>query len=84
MATTRRASASVWSMPRWSDKRGWTGGAPDALYCFTCKWTGNKTVRPGGSGSTGIGPECTVRQATRVEAEEHWQKPLSPGWKVSG
>ena len=45
--------------------------------------TGEVFVRPGG-GVINVGPEVTVRMATRDEAEREWQNPLHAGWKVVG
>ncbi len=69
------------SLPRYSEQHGWRGGDSHCLYTFIDKRTGHKVVRPGGAAG-GIGSEVTVRQATRAEAEAHWQSPLHPGWKV--
>lgn len=75
--------------PAFRSKLGrWTGGDKDTLYAFTDKATGKTFVRPGGgtkasSLMNGIGPEATVRVATKSEAEEHWQAPLHSGWKTA-
>jgi hypothetical protein len=68
------------------DKRngkGWIGGDPRTLYAFVDQRTGATTVCPGGGQACGIGPAATARVATRREAEEHWQYPLNPGWRVA-
>jgi hypothetical protein len=76
------------SLPKYNEQRGWVGGDTRTLYTFTGKVTGGVGVYPGGGprgkvfSGGGWGPEATVRQATRAEAEEHWQKPLHVGWKV--
>lgn len=73
--------------PTYDERRGWIGGDSKTLYAFTDKRTGSVTVRPGGGprkpGLHRIGPEATVRIATRAEAEAHWQDPLHPGWVVA-
>jgi hypothetical protein len=53
-----------------------------SLYAITDRRTGAILVRPGGQFG-GVGPEVLIRLATRAEAEEHWQNPLSPGWRVA-
>ena len=68
-------------LPRYSDKRGWYGGAKKTLFTFVDKRTGSVTVRPVHD-TRSIGPEVTVRVATRAEAEKHWQYTLHSGWKV--
>lgn len=76
------------ALPRYSEKRGWTGGDSRTLYAFTAKQTGTTRVYPGGGPGKKLlmhwGPEATVRVATRAEAEAHWQKPLHAGWKTIG
>jgi hypothetical protein len=66
---------------------GWTGGDERTLYAFVDSYPGARTitVRPGGGDS----PKpicrlehCSVRVATRAEAELHWQRPLEAGWTV--
>jgi len=73
--------------PSYDEQHGWMGGDSKTLYAFTDKRTGKVTVRPGGGrGKPGlhhIGPEASVRVATRAEAEAHWQDPLHPGWVVA-
>jgi hypothetical protein len=69
------------AMPRYSEARGWRGGAKNVLYAVTDQRTGKTTVRPR-EDMRGVGPAVTVRVATRAEAERHWQKPLHSGWKV--
>lgn len=81
---SRRRRNGRTALPRWNDKRGWTGGDTRTLYAFTDKRTGRVVVYPGGSVSRGVGPEMTVRVATRAEAQQRWQDPLNPGWKVEG
>jgi hypothetical protein len=61
---------------------GWTPGDGDTLYAITDTRTGRTFVRPGHE-FRGIGPEATIRVATRAEAEMHWQNPLHKGWKVA-
>lgn len=68
-------------LPRYSERRGWTGGSSSVLYAFQDRRTGKVSVRPGRSVG-GIGPEVDVRVATRAEATKHWQDPLHSGWKV--
>ena len=68
-------------LPRYDKRKGWTGGDDRALYAITDTHTGRLSVLPA-FGMRGIGPTATVRLATRTEAEEHWQAPLTPGWKV--
>lgn len=78
-------------LPRFRPKQGaWTGGDSHTLYTFTfTNPTGTHTmVRPGGgtkasSMMKGIGPDATVRVATKDEAEKHWQSPLHSGWKIA-
>lgn len=77
----RRACVTGAALPRYSGKRGWHGGAKKVLYAITDKRTDRVTVRPVYS-MLGVGPEVTVRVATRAEAERHWQHPLHSGWKV--
>ena len=73
------------ALPRWNDRKGWHGGNSRTLYAFTDKRTGRTLVRPVYSAG-GIGDYCTVRVATRREAErpdpEGWQNPLHSGWLV--
>jgi hypothetical protein len=68
--------------PTYSKRKGWTGGMGTALYAITDKRTGKVQVRPG-DWMAGIGPEVTIRVATRAEAETLWQSPLSPSWIVA-
>lgn len=81
-----RRSASRVSLPRWSDTKGWKGGDSRRLYAFIDNLTGRVTVHPGNAGlrhsSVPVGPNATVRPATRLEAERHWQSPLHDGWRV--
>lgn len=79
-ADARRAARV--SEPRYSEGKGWTGGDTRTLYAITDVRTGNVTVRPGKS-FAGVGPACTIRIATRLEAETEWQSPLHAGWKVA-
>lgn len=69
-------------LPKYSDKRGWYGGDEYALYCFEDNRTGRIKVSPVYCAG-GIGPEVSVRVATREEAEKYWQNPLNPSWKVT-
>lgn len=81
-----------YELPAWDmELRCWEGGSTHTLYAFTDKRTGRVTVRPGTEtpdgthyfeGLRGIGPEVSVRVASRREAEAQWQFPLSPGWHV--
>jgi hypothetical protein len=66
-------------LPSYNPKGYWVGGSSRTLYLLTDKRTENGVVRPGGQ-LDGIGPEVTVRVATRQEAEAGWQSPLSAGW----
>jgi hypothetical protein len=75
--------------PRYSEKRGWTGGDPRTLYAITDKRTGKVQVRPGGGSSRGVwssfkgvGPEVTIRVATRSEAMGN-VFPRGVGWMVA-
>ena len=68
-------------LPRYSDRHGWQGGERHRLYAFVDKRTGHVRVAPVYSART-IGPEVTVRPATRSEGERLWQSPLHPDWKV--
>ena len=81
-----RRRASRVSLPRWSDTKGWKGGDSRRLYAFVDNLTGRVTVHHGNAGlrhsSVPVGPNATVRPATRLEAEQHWQSPLHAGWKV--
>lgn len=77
------AKSSAIRLPTWSNKRGWEGGDSHRLYAFIDNLTGGVVVRPGGRSINGVGPNATVRPATRLEGEEHWQKPLHSGWKVT-
>lgn len=75
-------------LPRWNEQRGWIGGDNRTLYVFTYPDTGNVYVRPGGGTNKVLlglnyGPTTNVRVASREEAEEHWQNPIHPGWKVA-
>jgi len=74
-------------LPRYDDRRGWTGGDSRTLYAFTDRRTGRVAVYPGGGAGKKllmrVGPEADVRVATRPEAEELWQSPLHAGWKVA-
>lgn len=70
-------------IPRWDDRKGWTGGELHRLYAFTCLHTGQVQIRPAGlRPGDSPGPNCDVRPARRAEAEEGWQRPLHSGWKV--
>jgi len=74
--------------PSYREGRGWVGGDNRTLYAFTYQDTGNVLVRPGGGPNEDLlgmnqGPTKDVRVATREEAEEHWQNPIHPGWKVA-
>lgn len=71
-------------LPTYDERKGWTGGDSRTLYAFTDRRTGGVTILPGpgAQGITAIGPEVTVRVATRAEAEEGWQSPLHRGWTV--
>lgn len=69
-------------LPKYTEKRGWVGGDSRTLYAFTDERTGQVHVYPGGA-ARGVGPACTVRVATRSEAEAGWQNPLHAGWKVA-
>lgn len=72
------------SLPHWNGRKGWVGGDSRTLYAFTDKSMGRVEVYPGGSPShVHVGPEATVRLATRAEAERLWQSPLHVGWKVA-
>ena len=67
----------------WNDtKCRWEGWDMNTLYAITDNRTGKLLVRPGFD-MRSIGPEVTIRVATRTEAEERWQKPLHAGWTVS-
>jgi len=69
-------------MPRYDARKGvWRGGDSRTLYAFIGHRTGQVFVRPGGD-VINVGPEVTVRMATRDEAEREWQNPLHAGWKV--
>jgi hypothetical protein len=68
--------------PKYSERRGWTGGDSRTLYAIEDQRTGRVVVRPGGE-LAGIGSEAVVRIATRAEAEEHWQGQLHAGWHVA-
>lgn len=71
------------SLPRYDERKGmWRGGDGRTLYAFTGLRTGSTLVRPGGR-TVNIGPEVTVRIATREEAERLWQSPLHSGWTVA-
>jgi len=71
-------------LPHYSEKTTrWVGGDSHTLYLFTDKRTHAQSVVPGHRDSLRkLGPELTVRVATRQEAERHWQNPLHSGWKV--
>ena len=69
-------------LPRWSDRRGWSGGDPKRLYAYVDRLTGQVHVRPGGAKWASLIGNAEVRPATRAEAERGWQNPLNPGWKV--
>jgi len=70
-------------LPRYDERTGgWRGGDSRTLYAFTVHRTGRTFVRPGGQ-VVNMGPEVTVRIATREEAEDLWQKPLHVGWNVA-
>jgi len=69
-------------LPRYSERRGWTGGDAKALYAITDKRTGRLSVLPVW-GMRGVGPVATVRVATLEQAEAHWQAPLNANWKVA-
>ncbi len=81
------------TLPRFRPKQGaWTGGDSHTLYAFedTHSGTGEPftVVRPGGGTKTssymkGVGPNATVRVATKAEGEQHWQNPLHSGWKIA-
>ena len=66
----------------YTKRKGWQGGMGTALYAITDKRTGAVTVRPG-NWMNGIGPEVTIRVATRAEADKHWQSPLHTGWIIA-
>lgn len=68
-------------MPKYSERKGWHGGDKHAIYAFVDKRTHNVRACPVYAAG-GVGPEVTVRMATRAEAEEQWQRPLHAGWKV--
>lgn len=85
---TKSAPRKKVSLPRYDERRGWTGGDSRTLYAFTDRRTGSVDVHPGGGGAgkkllMHSGPELTVRVASRSEAEELWQRPLHVGWKVA-
>lgn len=71
--------------PRYDERKGvWRGGDSRTLYAFIDPDTGQTEVAPGQSQMLRLyGPGATVRVATRDEAEEHWQRPLDPGWTVA-
>jgi hypothetical protein len=71
------------ALPRWNESKGWIGGDSHTLYAFTDRLTGKISVQHGGYPQTHVGPNATVRVATRAEAEREWQKPLSPAWKIA-
>ncbi len=87
---TRRASRAQGAtralrtpLPRYDERKGaWRGGDGRTLYAFIGHLTGHMVVRPGGQ-VTNMGPEVTVRVATRDEAERLWQNPLHVGWRVA-
>lgn len=76
----RRACITKAALPRYSEARGWHGGAKNVLYAITDVRTGRMLVRP--RHDIKSGPAVAIRVATRAEAEEHWQRPLHSGWKV--
>jgi len=80
MATKRCVTNPA--LPRYSEKRGWHGGAKKVLFTLTDpnvpSWM---AVRPA-QNMRSMGPGVHIRVATRAEAEKHWQHPLHPGWKV--
>lgn len=82
----RRHGRSI-PLPKWSGKHGWKGGDTHRLFTFTDKLTGGKSVHPGNRGlrhsAIPIGPNASVRPATRAEAVALWQSPLHTGWKVA-
>jgi hypothetical protein len=68
--------------PRYNTHAGyWSGGDSRALYIYTSTVTGKSWVEPGAKRVL-CGPQVTVRQATKHEAELYWQSPLNEGWKV--
>lgn len=69
-------------MLSYTEEGGWQGGDDRTLYTITDRRTGRVLVRPGHE--LRGGPEVDIRMATREEAEEHWQRPLHVGWKVTG
>lgn len=70
-------------LPRYNEREGlWQGGDSRTLYAFTEKRVGRTFVLPGGVVHY-MGPEVTVRIATRDEAERLWQRPLHRGWNVA-
>ncbi len=82
-AEPKGKSAPPSKMPHYSEKGGWKGGEKNRLYHITDKRSDKIVhVRPVEHMSPGVGPEVNVRHATRAEAEQHWQNPLHPGWKV--
>lgn len=84
MATKRRTAGKCITraaLPRYSETRGWHGGAKNTLYAIEDRRTGGVVVRPREQ-MRGIGPEVAIRLATRSEAERHWQRPLHSGWKI--
>jgi hypothetical protein len=69
-------------MLHYTEERGWQGGDDRTLYAITDRRTRRVIVRPGDQ--LRAGPDVDIRMATREEAEEHWQRPLHAGWKVTG
>ena len=65
-----------------ANKARWQGGDARTLYAFVDQRASTFRVEHGGAEYYHVGPNCTVRVATRAEAEEYWQSPLSPGWTV--
>lgn len=84
---TKSAVRKKVTLPRYHERRGWTGGDSKTLYILTDRRTGSVGVYPGGGTGKKLlmnwGPEADVRVASRGEAEKHWQNPLHVGWKTS-
>jgi hypothetical protein len=71
------------NLPHYDKRKGmWRGGDTRTLYAFTGHRTGQTVVYPGGP-AINMGPEVTVRVASREEAERLWQNPLHVGWTVA-